>query len=283
MFTEKEIHLDTSAFPKKAVIYENPDIPPKACLLYFHGGGLLYGTKKDLPSLHLELLTSAGYLIVSYDYPLAPAAKLETIVADVEASIRHYTEQPSLYYRKPLPYFLWGRSAGAYLCLLAAAKNAFPTPPKGILSFYGYGFLCDDWFCTPSPYYCTLPEVPSSCLDIIKDEIITEGDLNTRYSLYVYARQSGQWKSLIYEGRDKTFYLDYSLRTCDRLPCPLFCAHSTGDTDVPYAEFLELCRKYRAQRFVVSRSLHDFDRDESDPAARKLLESTISFMEQSLQ
>lgn len=30
----------------------------------------------------------------------------------------------------------------------------------GILSYYGYGFLCDNWFKEPSRHYCTLPKVP---------------------------------------------------------------------------------------------------------------------------
>ena len=91
---------------------------PKACILYFHGGGLLYGNRNDLPEKHLKTLTEAGYAIAAFDYPLAPAAKLDLIMEDVCASINHYIENSIAYVESKLPYFLWGRSAGAYLCLI---------------------------------------------------------------------------------------------------------------------------------------------------------------------
>ena len=149
--------------------------------------------------------------------------------------------------------------------------------PAGILSYYGYGFLCDHWYETPSSYYCSLPAVSEACLDAIPKEIHTSGDLDTHYSVYVYARQTGKWKSLIYEGREKFFYLDYSLRTIDTLPCPLFTAHSTGDTDVPYEEFTALCSRYNPVRYISAGNIHDFDRDEKSPETTKLLTKQLLF------
>lgn len=286
MLQNKEISIPCELYDKHAAICFATDVTPKACILYFHGGGLLYGTKTDLPELHVNMLTKAGYCIIAFDYPLAPAAKLDVILEDVCASVSHYLENASLYIdgsESPLPYFLWGRSAGAYLCLLASARGKFPVKPAGILSYYGYGFLCDGWFMTPSSYYCTLPAVGEAALSAIPSGIHAGGDLSTHYSLYVYARQAGKWIDLIYAGRQKFFYLDYTLRTCEKLPCPLFCAHSTGDTDVPYAEFLELCSRYQPQRFVASHSMHDFDRDEKNPVTMRLLEATLKFLDLKLE
>ena len=174
---------------------------------------------------------------------------------------------------------MWGRSAGAYLCLIAAAKGTYTQAPAGILSYYGYGFLCDNWFKEPSRHYCTLPKVPESALCVISEGIHADGDLDTHYSVYVYARQQGNWIDLFYEGREKFFYLDYTLRACDKLPCPLFCAHSTGDTDVPFSEFTELSNKYHAKRFIVSGTEHDFDRDTENPFTQKVLDETVAFIE----
>lgn len=292
MLKEKKLHIPNKIYEKYATVYSDTDVTPKACILYFHGGGLLYGTRTDLPKTHLEMLTGAGYCIAAFDYPLAPSAKLDLIFEDVCASIRHYIENPSLYIEADgmktavkedgkacPPFFLWGRSAGAYLCLLAAASGKFTKKPSGILSYYGYGFLCDGWFMTPSSYYRTLPAVNDTILGSIPSGIHGDGDLNTHYSVYVYARQKGSWIDLIYAGRQKFFYLDYTLRTCEKMPCPLFCAHSTGDTDVPYSEFLELCSKYHAQRFVASHNMHDFDRDEKNPVTARLLEATLKFLD----
>ncbi|MCI9023561.1 MAG: alpha/beta hydrolase [Dorea sp.] len=291
MLQTKEIAIPNEYYDKHATIYFDTEQKPKAFILYFHGGGLLFGTRTDLPKLHLESLTGSGYCIVAYDYPLAPAVKLGKIFEDVCASVRHYIENFPIYLEAygenagtdpsaaPSPYFLWGRSAGAYLCLLAGARGSFSQKPAGILSYYGYGFLCDGWFMTPSNYYCSLPAVSESILNAVSGEVHAGGDMNTHYSIYVYARQTGKWADLIYDGRQKFFYLDYTLRTCDKLPCPIFCAHSTGDTDVPYSEFLELCNRYQAQRFVASHSMHDFDRDEKNPVTARLMEATLKFLE----
>lgn len=276
---KKELLLRSTPYLKYATIYSDASVPPKACILYFHGGGLLYGQRDDLPSLHIETMTKAGYIIVSYDYPLAPAAKLDIILDDVCSSIAHYVEHPDLYCPGELPFFLWGRSAGAYLCLLAAAQGDLPTAPKGILSYYGYGFLCDNWFQTPSDYYRSLPPVDASCLSNTGTDLHAEGGLDTHYSIYVYARQTGNWRSLLYEGREKYFYLDYTLRTCTSLPCPLFCAHSTNDPDVPYAEYLELCSRFSPRQFIAASNVHDFDRDENDPFTQRLLEDSLAFLQ----
>ena len=162
---------------------------------------------------------------------------------------------------------------------MAAAHGKTDKKPAGILSYYGYGFLCDGWFLTPSNYYNTLPAVSETALNAVPAGIHTDGDLDTHYSVYVYARQKGNWIDFIYAGRQKFFYLDYTLRTCEKLPCPLFCAHSTGDTDVPYSEFLELCSRFRAQRFVASHNMHNFDHDEKNPVTARLLEATLKFLE----
>lgn len=278
MLQIKHFDLEHADYKKKMTLYIDDAIAPKACILYFHGGGLLYGLREDLPDLHIEMFTKAGYAILSYDYPLAPAATLEVIHKDVLDSVHNYLANAAQYVGTQLPYFLWGRSAGAYLCLLAAAKGDFFVNPHGIISYYGYGFLCDTWFNTPSAFYQTLPAVLASCLDNISNEIETEGPMNTHYMRYVYARQSGNWKNLIFKDRDKFLYLNYSLRLCDHLPCPLFCAHSTGDTDVPYEEFLELQKRYRPEIFVASTDVHDFDRLTETAAAQELLKLTIKFL-----
>lgn len=279
MLIEKDLSVPNKFYKKHATVYFDSEVKPKACILYFHGGGLLYGSRHDLPGLHKKMLTEAGYCIISFDYPLAPSARLDFILDDAYASVNHFLEHPALYVGASLPYYLWGRSAGAYLALLLGAGGKYARKPAGIISYYGYGFLCDGWFMTPDPYYCTLPSVSETAISAIPSGIHADGELNTHYSVYVYARQTGKWLDLIYAGRQKFFYLDYTLRACTQLPCPLFCAHSTQDTDVPYSEFAELCSRYHPQRFIASGTMHDFDRDEYNPATTKLLEATLDFLD----
>lgn len=279
MLLKQDYHMKNTEWEKWCTRYTDSEVRTKARIFYFHGGGLLYGMRTDLPKGHLEQLTGAGYEILAFDYPLAPAADLEEITADVCESVNAACKNDCEFTDPKLPFFLWGRSAGAYLCLIAAAFGKLDKKPSGIISYYGYGFLCDNWFCTPSSYYRRLPAVDSSCLEHIPQKLHGRGNLDTHYSVYVYARQNGSWNRLIYRGREKFFYLNYTLRTCEQLPCPLFAAHSTGDPDVPYDEFLALCGRYPAERFIASDSIHDFDREAGNPFTASLLEATLSFLD----
>ena len=162
-----------------------PDVVPKACILYFHGGGLLLRPLGGSATHTPEAAHKRGYPVASFEYPLAPAADLRMILSSVTYSINHYLCHPEQYVSHKLPYVLFGRSAGAYLCLIAAAHGVLAEKPAGILSYYGYGFLCDNWFETKSSYYASLPAVSENCLKAIPSEIHTSGDLDTHYSVYV--------------------------------------------------------------------------------------------------
>ncbi|MBQ1544326.1 MAG: alpha/beta hydrolase [Clostridia bacterium] len=277
MLETKEWELDT-AFPgctKGATLYYDTNVPAKAVLLYFHGGGLLYGSRNDLPELHRELLTQAGYPILAFDYLLAPACKLDDIYADVRDSIDRAPELLD----EDLPFFLFGRSAGAWMMLITAVSGTLKRQPAGVLSYYGYGFLVDHWYETPSPYYQQFPAVGEDCLKSVPDEPHTAGSLDAHYNVYVYARQSGNWKKLLYTDRDKFFYLNYSLRLAETFPVPLFAAHATGDPDVPYKEFFKLCNRYHPSQFVAPADQHDFDRNEDSEFTHQLLQETIAFLD----
>lgn len=282
MLQQSEQKISEASYEKYLTIYRDTDTEPRACILYFHGGGLLYGLRTDLPDGHIQALTKAGYIIVAFDYPLAPTVKLDGILEDVCDSVNYYLEGKIDTVDSSLPYVLWGRSSGAYLCLLAATCGKCKQIPAAVLSYYGYGFLCDGWFDAPTPYYRALPAINASCLDSIDRTVHANGDLDTHYMIYVYARQTGTWRDLIYEGRMKFFYLNYSLRLCDKFPCPLFCAHSINDPDVPYKEFLELCSRYSPKRYIASCTQHDFDREEGTLYTRTVLEATITFLNEQI-
>jgi len=270
--------LKDDDYRKEATIYRDDAAAPKGALLYFHGGGLLYGDREDLPGYHIYELTQAGYVIVAFDYPLAPGMMLEGIFRDAVDSVNDFCQHKDKYFCDGLPYFLFGRSAGSYLALLVTAKGILSSPPAGILSYYGYGFLCDVWYASPNTYYNSFPKISEKDLPASDGNISTRGPLETHYNVYVYARQTGKWKDMIYKGRDKDFFLDYSLRVDAHINCPVLCAHSIGDPDVPYEEFLKLCSQYRSTRFISTQKIHDFDRLEDHPDTTRLLKNTIEFL-----
>ena len=138
MIKKDEFIFYTMPCTKAAAIYYDPEMESRACLLYFHGGGLVYGSKDDLPALHLQTLCEQGFRIIAFDYPLAPQASIGEILEDVIASVNAYIQGSVDPSAASLPFFLWGRSAGAYLCLLALASGR----DLSVLDIRGYKQVC---------------------------------------------------------------------------------------------------------------------------------------------
>lgn len=64
----------------EATFYKPTDKEMKTALLYFHGGGFVFGSRTDLPAPYIEHITSHGIGIVAVDYPLAPETKFPTLL-----------------------------------------------------------------------------------------------------------------------------------------------------------------------------------------------------------
>lgn len=279
IFSE-ELCFRTTSIPLYVTLYQKKDIRQRAALLYFHGGGLLCGNRHDLPDYHIDTLCLAGYSIFAFDYRLAPATKIPEILDDVTAAVRWYLKKRG---DSRLPYFLWGRSAGAYLALLAG-RQTYEESPRGILSYYGYAFLENYWYNTPSDYYQKLPKVDLSSLAPLRDEVCADAPLEERFALYIRARQQGNWIQEIYDNREKYFYAPYSFRLVDSFQNypPVFMTHATGDPDVPFAEAKALYSLLpnTTEAYYVSVQQHDYDRNIKERATVNLLEKTLAFLDQ---
>ena len=85
------------------------------------------------------MMLSAGYIIVSIDYRLAPESKLPSLIEDVVAACAWVRRKgPGLFNADVERLAVAGGSAGGYLAL-AAACHVEPMPTV-LASFYGY---CD--------------------------------------------------------------------------------------------------------------------------------------------
>lgn len=278
--------MDTICYKKTNIelnvtLYRSKKNTNNAVVLYFHGGGLLYGKRTDLPEYHINTLCDAGYSILAFDYRLAPTVKLNDIVTDVKDAVSWYLDNRMQLFNFNCPYFLWGRSAGAYLCLLAGRMD-LPEKPVGILSYYGYAFIQDTWYSIPSMYYSQFPAVAPDIVAAISEGGDTaEGTLDTRYSLYVYARQTGKWISMLFDNSMEDFFRLFSFKnTADYNDYPpVLFAHSFHDPDVPFAESQVLSSLIPNSRlFVASARAHDFDKDVTSEDTISLIEETLSFI-----
>lgn len=265
-------YINTELQPK---MYRNKKGNLKGNIFYFHGGGFLFGSKEDLPQYHIDRITQAGYDIYSFDYPLAPETKFPEIVASTMGCIEAYAKKVAK------PYFLWGRSAGAYLCLLIASKG-LGRKPKGIVSYYGYGFLTLDWYDKPNDFYLQYPPVDKDLAEsLINENVVYSYPVHPRFLLYLYSRQKGNWLEYIWDGSKEEFLKEYSLKDSDfnHYP-PVLLAHGIGDNDVPYEESKKLSERIKNSKFIsFNADIHDFDRDESDKNTKELLDRTIKFLD----
>lgn len=274
----------------------DPARDARCAVFYLHGGGLVYGERDDLPSPYVHAFTDAGYTLICADYPLAPETPLPGIVSALCATWRGVVAQP-LAQGAFDGYFLFGRSAGAYLALLLAREIRRGEPdavqPRGILSFYGYYDLTEPWVAAPASAYAALPEVNRAQVERMAApayengavaDAPTSGAKALRYALYVYARQhEGAWLELM--GLDSSSpertAATWSLTETDlaALP-PLFIAASTGDEDVPYRVSKQLARHAPDARMKSVYYLpHDFDRDVTDPAGMQAYQAALAWMD----
>lgn len=250
-------------------------------LLYLHGGALIYGARDDLPILYREMFLTAGYSILTIDYPLAPEAPLPIIVENLISGIDWFnTHAKNTLKLQSSDYVLFGRSAGAYLSFVLA-KQLLPISPKGIISFYGYSSLLETSFTNPSSYYNQFPKVTSSSLShLIKTTRQANASIQDRFPIYLRARQMGSWLSLLLS--DRSLLNDYSLNEVElkKLP-PVFLTASSADQDVPYSVSQQLSQIIPKVQFHPVLGLpHDFDADTTNPAGKRVYQAAINWLDQ---
>ena len=108
---------------------------PTPAVIWLHGGGLIFGTRKGIPVEQVEAYTRAGLCIIAADYRLAPETKLPEIVGDVARLYGWVREQADDLNIIADRVAIIGHSAGGYLALMAAAT--LEPRPRAVVSFYG--------------------------------------------------------------------------------------------------------------------------------------------------
>lgn len=274
--TEENIKLNMN-------LYRAKSNRKNVSIIYFHGGGLLYGVRDDLPETYIYKFLNSGYDFLTLDYPLAPESKLEVILkASYEEILYFLKNYHSVFTLENNKYVLFGRSAGAYLCFMTCQrliKNNAVTP-MAILSLYGYARLDEIQFNTPSKHYNKLAQVPDESIEkIISDSPVTYGPMNLRFSLYIKARQEGTWIKYICEKEDLAKY-SLAEDNLKNFP-PTILAAATLDPDVPYKISKALSKIIPSSQLItIYEDVHDFDRDVNKESGRLAYEEILKWLEQ---
>lgn len=278
----KDYTMNRQTYPLSLSLTYEENTKLKGYLFYLHGGGLLFGTKEDLPAETIEFYCNHGFGIIGLDYGLSPYTKLPEILTDIQDGVDWFLNNQNLLPTPHLPWFLWGRSAGAYLCLISTLLKKFPYP-SGVLSNYGYCFLEPGWYQSPSLFYKNPPLIPAPGFEHISSQgACTSATPETRYELYAYARQTGNWIPTFYNGKVKDFLREYTL-LLHEIPLdypPVFLTHALEDPDVPFTESKRLNELLPNSVFhPVSSKEHDFDKNTSSYAVKNMLEHSLEFLE----
>lgn len=269
----------------EGIFYRSNTSGSRGCIFYFHGGGLVFGSSRDLPAPYRNLFQQAGFDLLSLAYPLAPETSLCDILDASRTWVEHIAAHPELCgYDTMPPYALFGRSAGAFLALniahrIRASKKEGIRMPSCVLSFYGYHTFLLPEFSRPAAAYTRLPAVPEAVVNrLIQSEAVTEGDLQTRYSIYIYARQQGTWTRFLGTTEEITSSC-LSEEDLKELP-PCFFTASSADQDVPFRESKYMVAHVPGSIFKPVYYLeHDFDRDTSRKEGMQVYRDALVWMD----
>lgn len=148
-------------------------------LIYFHGGGFIFGNRdQGLNEMLKDRLLESGYAVISADYRLVPETKLDQILTDV-SDIINWIRKNGLekFNINTNQIAVAGGSAGGYLALASGFKKK--TAPNAIIDISApTGFSTGkiemgdlSILNQPGPY------------GIVKDSIVTYGDYDLRMKL----------------------------------------------------------------------------------------------------
>lgn len=246
-------------------------------IIYFHGGGLVYGSRNDLPHDYINLFLENGYDFLALDYPLYPETNIQDILKYCMSSIQWFLDNGiEVLGVKSTNYILFGRSSGGFIANYITAFFSGKKPDK-LISLYSYFDLNDYGLTGPNSHYIGIGSIPLTTVKrLIQAKPLSSGRLENRYMIYVYLRQKGLWfKGLENIHMDLNIPNEYLIK----FP-PTFLSASTKDKDVPYSQSTKMNQLIKdSYLFTVDEDIHDFDRDYNSPTSKSLYEKIIKWLE----
>ncbi|MGC5326412.1 alpha/beta hydrolase [Brevibacillus sp. SYSU BS000544] len=263
----------------EADFYQSIDHHRHKTIIYIHGGGLIYGSRDDLPKEYVKLFLENGYNFLAIDYPLCPESKLNDILHSCEQALdwftNHAVRELNLHSNE---YILFGRSSGGFLSNYLTARYKGKKPLK-LISLYSYFSLEHPGLSLPNPHYQSLTAIPAQIVErSIQANPLTSGSIHKRYSIYMYYRQKGEWISNLLDSGSSAGNYSLSDDELAKFP-PTFLAVSNHDQDVPPEMTYHLAKVIpQTMCYKVSNQVHDFDRDTQKTESSILYQSIIHWL-----
>ena len=221
----------------------------KRCLVWIHGGGLIFGSRTISPRApFLQALLARDFVVVSIDHRLAPETKLPGIVEDIGDAWRWVHEVgPSRFGIDLARIAIAGASAGGYLALWSG-HSVLPRP-RAVASLWGYGDITAPWEAEPSVHYRQQDLLTREQADASLAAPATQqpGGGADRSWFYLWCRQQGKWLEQVtaHDPREDDAWFDRycPIRNLGADFPPTVLVHGTVDSDVPHEESAHLASR----------------------------------------
>ncbi|KAK8845290.1 hypothetical protein IAR55_006003 [Kwoniella newhampshirensis] len=239
-------------------------------LIWFHGGGLLQGTRKGIWPHLRNAPAKHGLCLVSADYRLAPQTRLPGIMADLVAVMK-FLRSPdfaaltgdSVDQGKIV---VSGGSAGGWLALLIGSGVGFeacgldaPEKPLGIAPIYPISDLLDPFWTTKQHPVSYFPRIiDRSELEAYLDPRAAPTSFSTldspRSVFYHYMVQEGILQDLLLEGTGidpKEFSIAPAIASGKATVPPTYITHGSIDDKVPIRQSEDVVEACKAKNLPV--------------------------------
>jgi acetyl esterase/lipase len=125
------------------VAYPSGGAGPFPALVFFHGGGWVVGSRKNMTPYILRA-AQAGYVAIAVSYRLSPKHPFPAPVEDARCAVRWLRANADRYKIDKDHVGAVGYSAGAQLaCLLGSPGEGAASRVQAVVSFYGVTDLAD--------------------------------------------------------------------------------------------------------------------------------------------
>jgi acetyl esterase/lipase len=236
----------------QADVYRPDDTRVRPVVVWLHGGALIVGGRDSVPRQLMRLCREEGYVLVTFDYRLAPEVKLPAIVEDVEDAFRWLHDRgPELFHADPDRFVVTGGSAGGYLTLLTGYR--VKPRPRALIAYWGYGDISGSWYTKPSEHYVKQPLVDKEeAYRGVGKGVVTStkgAEGRARGQFYLYLRQNGLWTKEVSgydpatEEGSRKLEAYCPVRNVSADYPPTLLIHGTVDTDVPYEQSAEMAKE----------------------------------------
>jgi acetyl esterase len=118
----EEDHVIVDGFTVRLRIYRPSGAEPRPCIVYYHGGGWIFGGLDSHDSVTADLAAKASATVIAVDYGLAPEHPFPAPVAHCYGALRHVAANADRLRIDPARLAVAGDSAGATFAVVMALR-----------------------------------------------------------------------------------------------------------------------------------------------------------------